>query len=60
MDNFWYLFSALVLAWAAVFFYLWSAARRSRDLKLQLDVVQAQIDRGKQASGPSGEDLAEE
>jgi CcmD family protein len=44
MDNFWYLFSALVLAWGAVFFYLWSLARRTRDLKLQLDLVQAQLD----------------
>lgn len=45
MDNFWYLFSALVLAWGAVFFYLWSLARRTRELKQQLDVVQAQIER---------------
>ena len=48
MDNFWYLFSGLVLAWGAVFFYLWSLARRTRDLKLQLDIVQAQLDRNKE------------
>jgi len=47
MDNFWYLFSALALAWAAAFFYLVSLARRTRDLKQQLDVVQAQLERSK-------------
>ena len=45
MDNFWYLFSGLFLAWGAVFFYIWSLARRTRDLKLQLDLVQSQLDR---------------
>jgi CcmD family protein len=45
MDNFWYLFSALALAWAAVFFYLITLARRTRDLKQQLDVVQARLER---------------
>ena len=47
MDNFWYLFSGLALAWGAVFFYLGSMARRTRDLKQQIDVVQAQLDRSK-------------
>ena len=45
MDNFWYLFGGLVLAWGAVFFYVWTMARRTRDLKLQLESVQAQLDR---------------
>ncbi len=45
MDNFWYLFSALALAWAVVFFYLVTLARRARDLKQQIDVVQAQLER---------------
>ncbi len=48
MDNFWYLFSGLVLAWGAVFFYLWSLARRTRDLKLQIDTVQAHLDRNEE------------
>ena len=48
MDNFWYLFSALALAWAVVFFYVGSLARRARDLKQQLDVVQAQLERNKE------------
>lgn len=45
MDNFWYLFSALFLAWGAVFIYIWSLARRTRDLKLQIDIVQAHLER---------------
>jgi len=48
MDNFWYLFAGLVLAWGAVFFYLWSVARRARNLKLQIDIVQAQLERTKE------------
>ena len=48
MDNFWYLFSGLALAWAVVFFYLGSLARRTRDLKQQLDVVQSQLDRSEE------------
>ena len=48
MDNFWYLFSGLALAWGAVFFYLGSLARRARDLKQQIDVVQAQLDRSEE------------
>jgi CcmD family protein len=47
MDNFWYLFSGFALAWAVVFVYLGSLARRTRDLKQQLDVVQAQLERNK-------------
>jgi len=47
MDNFWFLFSGLVLAWAVVFFYIWSLARRTRDLRLQMDAVQAQIERNR-------------
>ncbi|MFQ5742931.1 MAG: CcmD family protein [Acidobacteriota bacterium] len=40
MSSFWYLVGGFVLAWAAVFAYVWSLARRASNLQLQLDTLQ--------------------
>lgn len=56
MNQLMYLAGGLLLAWAAVFGYLWSLARRARSLQRQLEALSNQIDKGD--PGAAGESPA--
>ena len=43
MQNFWYLFAAYMVIWTALFFYMLSLARKNRELRDDLQDLQARV-----------------
>jgi CcmD family protein len=43
VQNFWYLFAAYMVIWTALFFYLLSLARKNRELRDDLQDLQARV-----------------
>lgn len=44
LQNFWYLFVAYMVIWTAIFLYVLSLARKNRELRDELQVLQHQVE----------------
>ena len=44
LENFWYLFAAYMVIWTAIFLYVLSLARKNRELRDELQVLQNRVD----------------
>ncbi|PON19208.1 CcmD family protein [Candidatus Entotheonella serta] len=44
MQNFWYLFAAYMVIWTAIFLYVLSLSRKSRELRDELQGLQNRVE----------------
>ena len=44
LQNFWYLFVAYMVIWTAIFLYVLSLARKNRELRDELQVLQQRVE----------------
>lgn len=44
LQHFWYLFAAYMVIWTAIFFYVLSLARKNRELRDELHVLQRRVE----------------
>lgn len=44
LQNFWYLFAAYMVIWTAIFLYVLSLARKNRELRDELQVLQNRVE----------------
>lgn len=45
MKNFWYLFAAYTIIWTALFAYIMHLSRKNRELRDELQDLQARVER---------------